>query len=192
MNRNAETPGLPAIGANLHRERKRQQLSLDELSETSQVSKAMLSQIETGKVNPTVAVLWKIIQALGIDFEVLLQSGSEDKRRFEVNRGHQITSLITQSSGTLFRVISPVSMANELEFYHVTQEPGCTHHSAGHLPGTEELIAVLKGRITVKAGNNEAELQKGDFLAFEADLPHSISTTSTGKSEYQMVVRFPL
>ncbi|MDD3954585.1 MAG: XRE family transcriptional regulator [Lentisphaeria bacterium] len=192
MNRNAETPGLPAIGANLHRERKRQQLSLDELSETSQVSKAMLSQIETGKVNPTVAVLWKIIQALGIDFEVLLQSGSEDKRRFEVNRGHQITSLITQSSGTLFRVISPVSMANELEFYHVTQEPGCTHHSAGHLPGTEELIAVLKGRITVKAGNNEAELQKGDFLAFEADLPHSISTTSTGKSEFQMVVRFPL
>jgi len=192
MNRNAETPGLPAIGANLHRERKRQQLSLDELSETSQVSKAMLSQIETGKVNPTVAVLWKIIQALGIDFEVLLQSGSEDKRRFEVNRGHQITSLITQSSGTLFRVISPVSMANELEFYHVTQEPGCTHHSAGHLPGTEELIAVLKGRINVKAGNNEAELQKGDFLAFEADLPHSISTTSTGKSEFQMVVRFPL
>ena len=191
MNRNAETPGLPAIGANLHRERKRQQLSLDELSETSQVSKAMLSQIETGKVNPTVAVLWKIIQALGIDFEVLLQSGSEDKRRFEVNRGHQITSLITQSSGTLFRVISPVSMANELEFYHVTQEPGCTHHSAGHLPGTEELIAVLKGRITVNAGNNEAELQKGDFLAFEADLPHSISTTSTGKSEFQMVVRFP-
>jgi len=191
MNRNAETPGLPAIGANLHRERKRQQLSLDELSETSQVSKAMLSQIETGKVNPTVAVLWKIIQALGIDFEALLQSGTEDKRRFEVNRGNQITSLITQQSGTLFRVISPVSMANELEFYHVTQESGCTHHSAGHLPGTEELIAVLKGRITVKAGNNEAELQKGDFLAFEADLPHSISTTSTGKSEFQMVVRFP-
>ncbi len=192
MNKNTETPGFPAIGANLHRERKRQQLSLDELSASSHVSKAMLSQIEGGKVNPTVAVLWKIIHALGVDFDVLLRSGSEDKRRFEVNRGNQITSLMTQQSGTLFRVISPVSMANELEFYHVTQEPGCIHHSAGHLPGSEELIAVLKGRIIVKAGNNEAELQKGDFLAFEADLPHSISTTSAGKSEFQMVVRYPL
>jgi|BioPla2DNA2_1021312.scaffolds.fasta_scaffold77656_2 transcriptional regulator with XRE-family HTH domain len=191
MNRNAEIAALPEIGVNLHRERKRKQLSLEELSEASQVSKAMLSQIETGKVNPTVAVLWKIVQALGIDFGVLLQSGSEDNRRFEVNRGSQITSLVTQQSGTLFRVISPVSMANELEFYHVTQEPGCTHHSAGHLPGTEELIAVLKGSIKVKAGNNEAELRKGDFLAFEADLPHAITTISTGKSEFQMVVRFP-
>lgn len=192
MNKRAESEGLPAIGVNLHRERKRQQLSLGELAEMSKVSKAMLSQIETGKVNPTVAVLWRIVQALGLEFEVLLKNISDDNRRFEVNRGNQITSLMTQQSGTLFRVISPVSMANELEFYHVTQEPGCTHHSAGHLPGTEELIAVLKGRITVKAGNNEAELQKGDFLAFEADLPHSISTTSTGKSEFQMVVRFPL
>lgn len=191
MNRNAETPGLPAIGANLHRERKRRQLSLDELSEASQVSKAMLSQIETGKVNPTVAVLWKITQALGVDFDALLKSGSGDMRRFEVNRGNQITSLMTRS-GTLFRVISPVSMANELEFYHVTQEPGCTHHSAGHLPGTEELIAVLKGTIKVNAGDNEAELRKGDFLAFEADLPHSVTTISAGKSEFQMVVRFPL
>jgi len=187
-----ETSGLPEIGVNLHRERKRKQLSLDELSEASQVSKAMLSQIETGKVNPTIAVLWKIIQALGVDFEALLRPCSEDTRRFEVNRGNQITSLITQESGTLFRVISPVSMANELEFYHVTQESGCTHHSSGHLPGTEELIAVLKGTIKVKAGNNEAELRKGDFLAFEADLPHSISTLSIGKSEFQMVVRYPV
>ncbi|MFA6929535.1 MAG: XRE family transcriptional regulator [Lentisphaeria bacterium] len=192
MNKRAETAGLPAIGVNLRRERKRQQFSLDELAEISKVSKAMLSQIETGKVNPTVAVLWRIAHALGLEFEVLLKNDSEENRRFEVNRGNQITSLMTQQSGTLFRVISPVSMANELEFYHVTQEPGCTHHSAGHLPGTEELIAVLEGSIQVRAGKNEAELQKGDFLAFEADLPHSITTNSSEKSEFQMVVRFAL
>ncbi len=53
----------PQIGSNIQRIRKEQGLTLEVLAERSGVSKAMLSQIESDKVNPTVLTIWKI--ALG-------------------------------------------------------------------------------------------------------------------------------
>ena len=80
MNKKSGIPDLPAVGVNVHKERRRQQLSLDALAAGSGVSKAMLSQIESGKVNPTVATMWKIAHALGVDFELLLKGGGARSR----------------------------------------------------------------------------------------------------------------
>ena len=45
-----------AVGQNIHRIRKAQQLSIDRAAALSGVSKSMLGQIERGLVNPTVSV----------------------------------------------------------------------------------------------------------------------------------------
>ena len=58
MNKKENIPDVPAIGANLHKERRRRQLCLAELAASSGISKAMLSQIESDKVNPTIATMW--------------------------------------------------------------------------------------------------------------------------------------
>lgn len=49
------------IGKNLQEIRKSRGLSLDQVSEMSGVSKGMLGQIERGESNPTISVLWKIV-----------------------------------------------------------------------------------------------------------------------------------
>ena len=183
-------PALPDYAANIRLSRKNQRLSLEQLSQLSGVSKATLSQIETGKANPTLSTLWQIAHALHLEFEELLRDPEEGNRYFEVNRGNQITSVAVPECGTVFRAISPISMAEDLEFYQVTQEPHCVHQSPPHRAGTEELIAVLKGSIIVTAGENSAELHRGDFLAFAADLMHTIKTISAEPAEFQMVVRF--
>lgn len=190
MSQRPEIPPIPDYATNIRLARKRRQLSLEQLSQLSGVSKAMLSQVETGKANPTLSKIWQIAYALHIDLEELLQDPIADGRHFEVNRGNQITSVAVPECGTVFRAISPISMAEDLEFYHVIQDSHCVHKSPAHQAGTEELIAVLKGSIVVCAGKNTAELQQGDFLAFAADLPHTITTTSAEHSEFQMVVRF--
>jgi len=46
-------------------------LSLQDLALRSGVSRAMLSQIETLKTNPTIAILWKVAEGLGIPFAEL-------------------------------------------------------------------------------------------------------------------------
>ena len=64
----------PRVGAALAALRERQGLSLDELSRRAGVSKSMLSQIERAQANPTVAVVWRLAQALGVPLADLLQS----------------------------------------------------------------------------------------------------------------------
>ena len=190
MNRKSKIPDLPAVGANVHRERRRQQLSLDALAAASGVSKAMLSQIESGKVNPTVATMWKIAHALGVDFELLLKGEGGKIKRFEVNRADAVTSFTTDQTGTVFKVLSPISMAEELEFYLVTLEPGSVHRSQPHTEGTEEFITVLSGDVRVTAGKNAADLHKGDFIRFQSDVEHTLENHSEEKAEVYMIVRF--
>ena len=70
---------VPAIvGTNLKRLRKAQGHSLERLAELSGVSRAMLGQIETGKSVPTVSLLWKVADALGVPVTELIatQTGS--------------------------------------------------------------------------------------------------------------------
>ncbi len=190
MNRRSEIPDLPAVGVNVHKERRRQQLSLDALAAGSGVSKAMLSQIESGKVNPTVATMWKIAYALGVDFELLLKGEGGKIKKFEVNRADSITSFSTDRSGTVFKVLSPISMAEELEFYLVTLEPGSIHRSQPHTDGTEEFITVLSGDVRISAGRNSAELHRGDFIHYQSDIEHSIENISDARAEVYMIVRF--
>ena len=68
-------PELPAVlGRNLRRLRTSQGHSLERLAKQSGVSRAMLGQIETGKSVPTIALLWKVANALHVPFANLLQT----------------------------------------------------------------------------------------------------------------------
>ncbi|MDZ7542587.1 helix-turn-helix domain-containing protein, partial [Clostridium perfringens] len=64
------------IGRNLQEIRKSRGLSLDAVSELSGVSKGMLGQIERGESNPTISVLWKIVNGLRISFATLMEESS--------------------------------------------------------------------------------------------------------------------
>jgi transcriptional regulator with XRE-family HTH domain len=68
IRRVAKTGGAepPRVGDTLAALRQAQALSLDELSRKAGVSKSMLSQIERAQANPTVAVVWRLANALGV------------------------------------------------------------------------------------------------------------------------------
>src|SRR5215471_7128065 len=66
LSQKPQAEGPPAVGAALQALRQQQQLSLDDLSRRAGVSKSMLSQIERNLANPTVAVLWRLANALGV------------------------------------------------------------------------------------------------------------------------------
>lgn len=183
-------PELPAIGKNLHMERKRQQLSMADLATASGISKAMLSQIESNKVNPTIATLWKIAHALHVDIESIISGEKQNKKRFEVIRKETVITLATDHGDTKFQVLTPPTMVEDLELYRMILEPGCKHLSQPHTNGTEEFLNLLSGKIRVIAGENSTILEPGDFIIVQSDIEHSIENLSTQQSELFMVVRF--
>src|SRR5574344_2842579 len=119
MNKLNTIPELTDLGENLRKERRHRQLSLAELSAASGISKAMLSQIESDKVNPTIATLWKISYALQVELDVLISGKGRAKKKFEVLRREDLPSLSPGRDGASFTVLSPAAMAEDLEFYHV-------------------------------------------------------------------------
>src|SRR5262245_15267486 len=69
--------GVPALdlGARLRAERLRQGLSLREVARRLGVSASALSQIETGKAQPSVSKLFDIVNLLGTSLDGLLAGG---------------------------------------------------------------------------------------------------------------------
>jgi len=183
-----ETP--PMIGKNIQKLRNARNLTLNVLSERSGVSKAMLSQIESNKVNPTIATVWKIAKGLGVDLPDLLDSDGPPKRKFVVNRSEAIKTLDTAEHGVTIKVFSPLEMVGDLEIYMLIFDPKSSLPSDPHFPGTEEFLTIIKGSVTVTAGGNSTELHKGDFLAYHADIAHSITNSGASNAVLHMVVRY--
>lgn len=185
-----ETP--PMIGKNIQKMRTERSLTLNVLSEKSGVSKAMLSQIESDKVNPTVATVWKIAKGLGVDLNELLNTNDAPKRIFSVNpnKTKGTSSLEMVDHDVTIKVLSPLNMVEELEMYFLTLPQGTELPSEPHYPGTQEFLTILKGQVTVTAGDNKATLKKGDFLVYHCDVDHTISNTGNGSAEVHMVVRY--
>ncbi len=180
----------PMIGKNIQRLRTARSMTLNVLSERSNVSKAMLSQIESDKVNPTIATVWKIAQGLSVEIHDLLEGAREPKRKFHHDRFENITTLDTEEQGVMIHVLSPLSMVGDLEMYILTFEPGKKLESEAHFPKTEEFLTVLEGEIRVTAGENTTLMGRGDFIAYHCDIEHTIENSGETEAVIHMVVRY--
>ena len=180
---------LPALGKNIERIRKQKEFSLEELSQRSGVSKGMLSQIEQEKVNPTVAVVWKIAYGLDVPFHDLLAE-EEEVPIFDLIR-HDDTVILERDSGRcIFRIISPLSMAEKLELYTLLMKENGVLGSEPHSIGTEEFVTVLSGRVSAEIENQRAVLEAGDSIHYHADIHHVIRNECEGESNLYMVVKY--
>ncbi|AEC02287.1 helix-turn-helix domain-containing protein [Parasphaerochaeta coccoides] len=181
----------PKIGKNIQKLRMSRNLTLNVLSERSGVSKAMLSQIESDKVNPTVATVWKISKGLGVELQDVLDIDDQIKRTFVVNPVQADDGrLETKANGVNIRVLSPLNMVEDMEIYLVSFDPLSTLKSDPHYAGAQEFLTVTKGSLTVTAGENVARIKKGDFIIYHCDVQHEISNESNQPAEVHMVVRF--
>jgi len=180
----------PMIGKNIQKLRNARNLTLNDLPERSGVSKAMPSQIESGKVNPTIATLGKSAGGLGVDLQDLIDSNATPKRKFAVNRSEAIKVLDTAEHGVTIKVFSPLEMAGDLEIYMLVFDPKAVLASEPHMAGTEEFLTVIKGSVKVTAGGNRTELHKGDFLAYHSDIEHAIANEGATQAVISMIVRY--
>src|SRR3989441_12481209 len=76
----AGTPGTPSspLGERLRRERDRLGLSLRELARRLEVSPSLVSQIETGKIQPSVRTLYAMVSELGVSLDDVFAAGQDE------------------------------------------------------------------------------------------------------------------
>jgi transcriptional regulator with XRE-family HTH domain len=176
------------VAGNLKDRRKDRGMSLDQLAVASGVSRAALSQIETGKSNPSLSVLWKIAVGLQIPFSELL--GEAGPTVNLLRRGD--SQVLRSADGRMeSRPASPAGFSRFLEVYELRLAARSTHASEAHAAGTQELIVVLSGSLRMHVGNDKYELGPGDSLAFPADRPHAYENPGAGEARYHNTIVYP-
>jgi transcriptional regulator with XRE-family HTH domain/quercetin dioxygenase-like cupin family protein len=186
-------PKVPQIGPRIRAERTRQERTIRALARDIGVSPSLISQIETGKSQPSVSTLYAITSALGIPVEELFDetpesalaaTGTSDAaglRYVRTNRDHGVgphvspddRELLTLDTGVTWQRLGQVPH-HHVDFLLVTYPPGSASSADGGLmrhPGTEYGY-LISGELQLTLGFDQHTMAAGDAVCFESTTPH--------------------
>jgi transcriptional regulator with XRE-family HTH domain len=179
------------VGSNLRRLRKAQGFSLERLAELSGVSRAMLGQIETAKSVPTVSLLWRVADALGVPVATLVTTEQEPSIVVLHREGANV--LVASGGSYSSRSLSPGNRQRSAGFFELTFAAGHREAFPAAEIGTRHNLVVSEGRVTVEIGGGApVVLDEGDAIAFEASSAYVIENASSSQVTAYLVVTGPL
>lgn len=165
-------PGLDAVvGANMRAYRGERNMTLDQLTQLTGLSRTLLGQIELGKTPPSVGVVWRIAQAFNVHFSALLATTGRPET--QVLRGANAKRLVSPDGRFSSRALYPFAEKPDAEFYELFLAAHSREDAQPHQPGTRENLIVTAGQLDLLVGSERFELAKGDAIVFTADVPHS-------------------
>lgn len=170
------------VGRNLGLIRKERSISLERVSELTGVSKSMLSEIEKGATNPTIAVLWKIANGLKIPFSELIKS---DQNVFRVV-GYESRKIIMENGSGMVYGIHEYDESSKSEMYEQIIYPGCVQTSPPHGESAVEYIYVKNGIMEFTTEKIHEFLGTGDSIKFTADSDRSYA--NKGDDNLEMLI----
>lgn len=178
---------LSLLPERLKKARRAQGLSLEAVEKLSGVSRSMVSQIERGEANPTIATLWNLTRALKVDFAGLLdEGGGED--RVEIVHREQTPAIDNVGEGCRIRILSPPEDTGRLEVYELILARGGRLESKPHEKGTREQLISVEGSLKVTSGDASGRLNAGDTARYAADVRHCIEALDGPARAILMVV----
>jgi transcriptional regulator with XRE-family HTH domain len=170
------------IGRRLRELRSARELSLRQLARVIGASPSLLSQIENGKVMPSVDTLYHLGSALGTPVAAFFGAPPEptvggpaavvradERQRIHLEHGVTWENLLPREEAAL-------------RFMEIHYAPGA--HSGEHMlrhPG-RDLFLVLEGEMTIRVGFAEHRLRPGDAISFGEFQPHHLQNDGSVKA----------
>jgi transcriptional regulator with XRE-family HTH domain len=173
----------PLIGAQLRERRAENGMSLRELARRLHVSASLVSQIETGKAQPSVRTLYAIVSELGLSLDEVLELAGRDGAvaapepgGAHVSRGGEGTPHELADGIRLERMASWQDPG--VEFVVTVYAPG-----AGYCAGTRrEFGLLIAGTLHVTVGEEVHVLHAGDSISVDTDEPHRVTNAGPGEA----------
>lgn len=142
------------VGRRLRALRTERGLSLSELARRAGLGKGTLSELETGRRNPTLDTLFAVTSALRLPLSAALPAGRQAPPDAS---GEAVDAwLVEQQKGA--------------DVYRLRIEPGHVQTSEPHAPGVREQVLVVSGELRLAGG--DTVLRPGQVLEYAGDVPH--------------------
>jgi transcriptional regulator with XRE-family HTH domain len=179
------------IGARMRELRNQYQYSIRGLAGMAGVSASLVSDIEKGKVEPSISTLKRIATALGTNITYFFSEPTQDKGR--VVRAAERTPIGPASymssrsgmeaSGIRFELASPAE-SEAIEAIYGRYEVGASTGDEPYTHEGEEWGMVLAGRLKVILEDQVYFLEPGDSIWFPSTIPHKMENVAPTVTEY--------
>ncbi len=164
------------LGRKLRQLRLRKKIALVDLGKHTGLSPSMLSQLENGKMVPTLPTLARIAMV----FDVGLEHFFGDKRarkHFSVARAKERMRFPERpdipSPAYFFECLTFMSQGKGLQAYLAEFPRKPNSQSAPHFHEGSEFLFVLEGELTVRFQDEDHELRSEDSALLDSSEPHS-------------------
>ena len=165
-----------SIGDKLRALRLKKSMGLVELGKHTELSAALLSKLERGKLYPTLPTLLKIAMVYGVGLEyfftderqrhVVAVVRKKDRKRFPERPGVSDISYFFESLD--YPATDKKLSAFQADFQQVAKEKLKPHSHGG-----VEFLCVLNGTLNMKIGTDEYRLESGDTIYFDSIQQHT-------------------
>lgn len=178
------------IGDRIRSLRLKKKMGLVELGQHTGLSPALLSKIERGRLFPTLPTLLRIALVFSVGLEYFIV-GARDKPIIAVvrkaDRVRLPEKLGTKDPAYSFESLDFLATERRFnafyaEFFPVAPEAARPHEHPG-----VEFVYTLEGTLAMRIAGEDYELEAGDSIYFDSNLPHSYRR-SGGKTCSALVV----
>jgi len=165
------------IGAKLRHLRLRKKIALVDLGKHTGLSASMLSQLENGKLVPTLPTLARIATVFDVGLEFFFGE-KRQKKSFSVVRSANRIRFPETPEVTVpayyFEVLAYGATEKNIAAYLADFPPFALGiHAREHQHEGSEFVHVLRGTLAINYQSNEHILEAGDSVYFDSSEPHS-------------------
>ena len=183
-----------AIGHQIRTFRKRNGLTVAELSEAANVSTGMLSKIENGNTSPSLTTLQTLANALAVPLTAFFRGFEETRMAVHTKSGegveleragtranHQYNLLGHIGANSSGVIVEPylITLSDQADIFPTFQHGGI------------ETIYMLEGEVDYRHGDEVYPLKPGDTLFFDADAPHGPEVLVKLPARYLSIISYP-
>ena len=177
------------LGERIRRLRLKRSMGLVDLGRHTGLSASFLSQLETGRVVPTLRNLARIGMVFSKDLSYFFES--EPAAIFRVHRKRdrvRMPQTGVESPTYSFESLGYMVPDRHMDPYFAEFVPlPAEVEPKAHLHAGCEFLYVLAGGLTVRHGDQEAMLDAGDAVYFDAGTPHSYRCAGSRPAEALIV-----
>lgn len=160
------------IGKKIAEFRNQQNLTIKELSEKSQVTASMLSQLERGLTNPSINTLKSIAQALDVQLFTFFLEDEKNANLVQKKGSRRQVILPSETQNIItYELLSP-DLNGDIELAIMTLEPD-SHTSKDNFKHIgEEVAYVSEGSVHIFINDQEMQLETGDSIKIPPNTLH--------------------
>jgi len=179
------------VGERVREVRQKKGLSLEDISQRTDIEVGYLQEIEQGAVSPPLGVLIKLAKALEMKMGYFI-SGEED-RPFTIVRASERKVISRYDSqkgkryGYQYESLAPHKKDRHMEPFLVTLVPSDTEEERSSHDG-QEFIYVLEGTMEVRLGDEVYLLSPGDSIYYDSTVPHLVKCHGADKTKILAVL----